>query len=129
MTEQQFKKRYGSIMKNRYQEVHPGRGKSQRAAIFSAAAKLLVNGFAGDPVSPDAVVGYLVDEGGYLFSQTLGTIRDVIQQDAGQHEDICYYLDDVYMNVVHYVPQAMADNEDYPDIVEGGFYALITITR
>ena len=89
----------------------------------------MVNGFAGETVPPDAVVGYLVDEGGYLFSQTLGTIRDVIQREAEQHDEVCYYQDDVYMDVVHYVPKSMAYNEAYPDIVDGGFYALITIQR
>lgn len=113
----------------RCQPVHPRRGSSQRSAIFRAAARLLCDGFAGEEVPPDAVVGYLVNEGGYLFSQTLGTIRDVIRQEAMQHEDVCHYLDDEYTDVVHYVPQAMADNERYPDVVDGGYYALITITR
>lgn len=128
MTEQQFTQRYGAIMSNRYQEVNPS-VVSHRAAIFRAAAKLLCNGFAGEEVPPDAVVGYLVNEGGYLFSQTLGTIRDVIQREAEQFDEVCHYHDDVYMDVVHYVPQAMVDNERYPDVVDGGYYALITITR
>jgi hypothetical protein len=124
-----FSERYSFIMRNRYKAVYPRRGRTQRSAIFRAAARLLCDGFAGEEVPPDAVVGYLVDEGGYLFSQTLGTIRDVIRQEAMQHEDVCYYLDDEYMDVVHYVPQAMVDNERYPDVVDGGYYALITITR
>ena len=128
MTEQQFKERYSRFVANRFHDIDP-RTVSHQQAIFRAAAKLLVNGFAGDPVPLDAEVGYLIDEGGWLFSQKLGTIKDVIQREADQYNEVDYHRDDVYMDVVHYVPESMGYNEDYPDIVDGGFYALITIQR
>ena len=129
MTEQQFKERYSRIMDNRdWYETLPSR-LGQRDAVFRAAAQLLANGFMGKEVSKDAVVGYLVDEGGWLYSQTLGTIKDVITREAGQIHEVCSYQDDAYMDVIHYVPMALADNPDYSDIVDGNFYALITIQR
>ena len=128
MTEQQFKERYSRFVANRFHDIDP-RTVSHQQAIFRAAAKLLVNGFAGDPVPLDAEVGYLIDEGGWLYSQKLGTIKDVIQREADQYNEVDYHRDDVYMDVVHYVPESMGYNEDYPDIVDGGFYALITIQR
>ena len=128
MSEQQFKERYSRFVANRFHDIDP-RTVSHQQAIFRAAAKLLVNGFAGDPVPLDAEVGYLIDEGGWLFSQKLGTIKDVIQREADQYNEVDYHRDDVYMDVVHYVPESMGYNEDYPDIVDGGFYALITIQR
>lgn len=128
MTEQQFKERYNRFHANRYHDVSP-ESTSQRSAIFRAAAKLLCDGFAGDEVTPDAMVGYLVNEGGWLFSQTLGTIRDVIRREAEQHDEVCHYQDCEYTDVVHYVPKSMEYNESYPDIVSGGYYALITIHR
>ncbi len=128
MTEQKFKERYSRFHANRYHDIDP-RTVSHQRAIFRAAAKLLVNGFAGEPVPLDAEVGYLIDEGGWLFSQKLGTIKDVIQREAEQYNDVDYHRDDVYMDVVHYVPKSMEYNEAYPDIVDGGYYALITIQR
>ena len=129
MTEQQFKERYSMIMNNRgWYETLPER-LGLREAVFRAAAQLLVNGFMGKEVSKDAVVGYLVDEGGWLYSQTLGTIKDVITREAEQVHEVCSYHDDVYMDAVHYVPMSMVDNPDYSDIVDGNFYALVTIQR
>ena len=114
MTEQQFKERYSRFVANRFHDIDP-RTVSHQQAIFRAAAKLLVNGFAGDPVPLDAEVGYLIDEGGWLYSQKLGTIKDVIQREADQYNEVDYHRDDVYMDVVHYVPESMGYNEDYPD--------------
>ena len=102
---------------------------SHQEAIFRAAAKLLVNGFAGEDVPRDALVGFIVDEGGWLYSNVLGTISEVIMREAEQFNEMCYYHDDHYEDVVSYVPQRMADSDVYPDILEGGYYSLITIQR
>ena len=102
---------------------------SHQEAIFRAAAKLLVNGFAGEDVPRDALVGFIVDEGGWLYSNVLGTISEVIMREAEQFNETCYYHDDHYEDVVSYVPQQMAESDAYPDVLEGGYYSLITIQR
>lgn len=108
--------------------INPNR-LTHQDAIFRSAAKLLVNGFGGEDVPRNAMVGYLVCEGGWLYSCVLGTISEVIMREAEQFNEMCYYHDDHYEDKISYIPQRMADSDAYPDILEGSYYSLITIQR
>ena len=116
---------YTDIIKDRYSYRNPIKdNRSYRKAIFTAAAKLMAS---GQPY--DTPVGYLVDEGGYLFTQTLGKLGDVILREAEQFDKVSCgrYTDHEYVDHLVFVPQFMADWTNQPDMVDGNYYALITI--
>lgn len=123
-----YREKYNSVSKHRYHTVSPDR-LSYQGAIFRGAARLLVNGFEGKEVPKNAIVGYLVDEGGKLYSQTLGTITQVIMRNAEQINGVCEYRDYEYIDVVHHVPGSIDEREMHEGIVDRDFYALIIILR
>jgi len=116
---------YSNIIKSSYSYRNPTKdNRTHREAIFIAAAKLMAS---GRPY--DTVVGYLVDEGGYMFTQTIGTLGDVILREAEQFDEVSHgrYTDNDYVDHLVFVPEFMANWPNQPDMVDGNYYALITI--
>lgn len=116
---------YNNIIKDSYSYRSPAKdNRTYREAIFIAAAKLMAS---GQP--HDTPVGYLVDEGGYMFTQTIGRLGDVILREAEQFDEVSQgrYTDHEYVDHLVFVPEFMADWPNQPDMVDGNYYALITI--
>ena len=93
-------------------------------AVFAAAAKLLL--LCG--IKRNQPVGILIDEGGWLFSQMIGTVETVIESEG---RDVEKYVpewrgDEEYVDSVLYVPMDLVGHQD---IVDGDYFALITINR
>lgn len=132
MTCKEFLENYSNAVRNQWTWVSGNSDRQTiRQSVFIAAAKLLAGGYKDHTITKDTTVGYLVDEGGWIFTQTIGTLGDVIMREAESFDEVSFgrHHDDEYLNFVSYVPHAMIDNENYPDMVHGDFYALISIRR
>lgn len=90
----------------------------QEAAYFAAVKLFLLTG------DKNYRVGYLKDEGGYLFSYSLGTLEEFLKSEGRGVLKSLGYESVEYLDRLVWVPEEL---EGHCDIEEGDFFSLFVV--